>query len=76
MGKYSVPKEIRDLRPPGTMVKKQGNGYYAYQRSSTKVKVAQEDGTYKWKTQDKMGPCLGTITLENGFLPNAISPRP
>ena len=26
MGSYSVPKEIRDLRPPGTIVKKQGNG--------------------------------------------------
>ena len=73
MGQYSVPKEIRDLRPPGTMVKKQGNKYYAYQRSSTKVKVAQEDGTYKWKTLDKMGPCLGSITLENGFIPNAVS---
>ncbi len=55
------------------MVKKQGNKYYAYQRSSTKVKVAQEDGTYKWKTLDKMGPCLGSITLENGFIPNAVS---
>lgn len=73
MGEYSVPKEIRDLRPPGTMVKKQGNKYYAYQRSSTKVKIPLEDGTYKWKTQDKMGPCLGTITLENGFIPNAAS---
>lgn len=73
MGDYSVPKEIRDLRPPGTIVKKQGNGYYVYRRSSTKVKVVQDDGTYKWKTQDKMGPCLGAITQENGFIPNAVS---
>lgn len=73
MGKYSVPKEIRDLRPPGTLVKKQGNGYYAYLRSSTRVKVMQEDGTYRWKTQDRMGPCLGTISLENGFIPNGAS---
>lgn len=72
MGDYSVPKEIRDLRPRGSIVKKQGNGYYAYQRSSTKVKVLQEDGTYKWKTKDTMGPCLGTITLENGFVPNSV----
>ena len=45
MGDYSVPKEIRDLRPPGTIVKKQGNGYYVYRRSSTKVKVVQAGGT-------------------------------
>ena len=71
MGNYSVPQEIRDLRPQGTIVKKQGNGYYVYQRSSTKVKVEQEDGSYKWKTKDTMGPCLGIITLTNGFIPNA-----
>ena len=71
MGSYSVPKEIRDLRPPGTIVKKQGNGYYVYQRSSTKVKILQEDGSYKWKTQDKMGSCLGAISVERGFIPNA-----
>ncbi len=71
MGKYSVPKEIRDLRPQGTLVKKEGNGYYVYQRSSTKEKVLQEDGSLKWKTKDKMGSCLGRITLENGFIPNA-----
>ena len=72
MGEYSVPEEIRDLRPKGSMVKKQGNGYYVYQRSSTKVKVQQEDGSYKWKTKDTMGPCIGTITIENGFIPNAM----
>ena len=72
MGNYSVPKEIRDLRPSGTIVKKQGKGYYVYKRVSTKVKVLQEDGTYKWKTHDEMGPCIGSITLEQGFIPNVV----
>lgn len=72
MGNYSVPKEIRDLRPSGTIVKKQGKGYYVYKRVSTKVKVQQEDGTYKWKTHDEMGPCIGSITLEQGFIPNVV----
>lgn len=72
MGEYSVPKAIRDLRPSGTIVKKQGERYYVYQRSSTKVKVLKEDGSYEWKTKDKMGPCMGSITIENGFIPNSI----
>ena len=70
MGKYSVPQEIRDLRPSGSMVKAQSQRYYVYEYSSTKVKVNLEDGTFKWKTVTKMGKCIGQITLKDGFVPN------
>ena len=61
MGKYSVPQEIRDLRPSGSMVKAQSQRYYVYEYSSTKVKVNLEDGTFKWKTVTKMGKCLRSL---------------
>ena len=34
MGKYSVPAEIRALRPEGTQVKRQGDHFYVYETSS------------------------------------------
>ncbi len=55
MGKYSVPSEIRALRPDGTQVKRQGNLYYVYETSSTKKKFEQDDGTFIWKTVTKSG---------------------
>lgn len=70
MGKYSVPKEIRDMRPSGSMVKAQSQRYYVYEYSSTKVKVYNDDGSFEWKTSTKMGKCIGQITLEDGFIPN------
>ena len=71
MGKYSVPSEIRALRPDGTQVKRQGNLYYVYETSSTKKKFEQEDGSFKWKTVTKSGKCIGSITLRDGFIPNS-----
>ena len=70
MGKYSVPQEIRDMKPSGSMVKVQAQRYYVYEYSSTKVKVYREDGSFSWKTSTKMGKCIGQITFEDGFIPN------
>ena len=61
MGNYSVPKEIRDKKPTGTMVKVIKNKYYVYEQSHIK------DGD-KWKI--KMGKLIGSISPELGFIPN------
>lgn len=34
MGKYSLPAQIRVMKPKGTMVKKIPGGYYVYEYSS------------------------------------------
>ena len=70
MGKYAVPEEIRKLAPDGTMVKKQGNGYYVYEYSSTKEKKFR-NGVWKWTTVTKMGSAIGKITLQDGYIPNS-----
>ena len=70
MGRYSVPAEIRALRPVGTQVKRQGDLFYVYETSSTKKKMHLDDGTYVWKTVTKSGKCIGRITLKDGFIPN------
>ncbi|MBQ9009500.1 MAG: hypothetical protein IJ088_09250 [Clostridia bacterium] len=70
MGKYSVPEEIRKLRPRGTTVKKVKGHYYVYEYSSTSTKQEMSDGSFEWKTVNKMGPCIGQITLEDGFVRN------
>lgn len=70
MGKYSVPAEIRALRPDGTQVKRQGELFYVYETSSTKKKMPQDDGTHVWKTVTRSGRCIGRITLKDGFVPN------
>ena len=62
MGDYSVPKEIRDLRPQGTMVKKITDGFYVYKYENFK----DENG--RWKTRS--GECIGRITAGEGFIPN------
>jgi len=72
MGNYSVPEEIRKMRPQGTMVKKVKNRYYVYEYTSTSVKTEMPDGTFRWKTQSKTGACIGQITLEDGFVRNGI----
>lgn len=70
MGQYSVPDNIRKLRPAGTTVKAQKGHYYVYEYKSTSVKEVQPDGTSKWKTKTVMGACIGYITLEEGFVSN------
>ena len=46
MGDYSVPAEIRALKPKGTMVKNINGYYYVYQFSSYR----DENGKRKTKT--------------------------
>ena len=70
MGKYSVPESIRKLKPKGTMVKALGGGFYVYSCSYTQEPVFDEDGKKRWKTKTQMGSCIGTITEEDGFIPN------
>ena len=70
MGDYSVPAEIRRLKPKGTMVKKVKNGFYVYEHSSKKESVINPDGTVTRKTVNQMGKCIGSITLNEGFIPN------
>lgn len=66
MGAYSVPAEIRAMKPRGTMVKKIGGRYYAYEyRSITR------DG----KRKTEMGPCVGSITEGLGYVPNGTRAR-
>ena len=70
MGDYSVPLEIRQLKPKGTMVKHIKNGYYVYEFKSWKENVINPDGTKKRITHTKTGKCIGHITLKEGFVPN------
>ncbi len=71
MGAYSVPEEIRKLKPQGTMVKRIGKDrFYVYEYSTSKIRVNNPDGTTRWKTKTVMGRCIGTITTENGYVPN------
>ena len=70
MGAYSVPAEIRNQKPKGTMVKRIGDKFYVYEYSTSKIRVSLDDGTFKWKTKTKMGKCIGSITEETGYVPN------
>ena len=65
--KYAVPKEIRALKPKGTMVKKISGGYYVYEFRT----VRNESG----KRHTKMGACIGKIDPERGFVANGASLR-
>ena len=60
MGDYSVPEDIRALRPEGTVVKNIGGHYYVYERS----RVKGDDG--KWHT--KSGSVIGSIKPGLGFV--------
>ncbi len=62
MGDYSIPAEIRELKPKGSVVKKIKNYYYVYEQKHIKDPV-----TGKWKI--KSGKYLGKITEEHGYLP-------
>jgi hypothetical protein len=70
MGNYTVPKEIREMRPDGTTVKKIKGRYYVYEYTPTSVKVEMSDGTTKWKSKTTIGACIGQITYEDGFISN------
>lgn len=62
MGSYSVPDEIRKLKPVGTNVKKIKGKYYVYSHSQSKDPV-----TGKWKTNP--GKLLGKIVPGIGYVP-------
>lgn len=47
MGNYSVPEDIRKMRPAGTTVKNIKGHYYVYEYKSTSQKVELEDGSVK-----------------------------
>lgn len=61
MADYTVPVEIRALRPEGTVVKNISGHYYVYERS----RVKDEKG--RWHT--KSGAVIGTIKPGAGFIP-------
>jgi len=61
MGKYSVPENIRRLKPRGTMVKAISGNYYVYEYS-----CVMKDG----KRTTKMGKCIGSIKEGIGFVSN------
>lgn len=67
MGKYSVPAEVRAMRPEGTTVKLISGGYYVYETRNEK----REDGS--WRTVS--GRCVGKIDPARGFVPNSGSLR-
>jgi len=71
MGNYAVPEEIRKMRPMGTTVKNIKGHFYVYEYTPTSIKIEAEDGTVIWKSKTKSGPCIGYITLEEGFVRNA-----
>ena len=62
MGKYSVPEEIRKLKPKGTMVKNISGYFYVYEFSN----YTDENG----KRRTKMGKVIGSIKEGIGFVPN------
>ena len=66
MGNYSVPENIRKMKPQGTMVKKIKNGYYVYNYTSQQVVVEDGHGNRHRKTKTVMGKCIGSITEKDG----------
>ena len=62
MGNYSVPEEIRRLKPKGTSVKPVKGNYYVYTHSQVK-----DPETGKWKTAT--GKLIGKIIPGVGFCP-------
>ena len=60
---YSVPAEIRAMKPKGTIVKKLNGRFYVYEHFCIK-----DESTGKWKT--KSGRMIGRIDEKNGFIPN------
>ena len=67
LGKYSLPAEIRAMRPQHTMVKAITGGYYVYEYACEK----RPDG--KWRS--RLGHCVGKIDLARELVPNVGSLR-
>ncbi len=63
MGAYSVPEEIRKLKPTGTIIKVVKGKYYVYSHTQHK-----DPDTGKWKTDP--GKILGRIVENVGYIPN------
>lgn len=62
MGEYSVPAEIRALKPKGTIVKRIKGNYYVYSHSQSK-----DPATGRWKTAP--GALMGKIVPGVGYCP-------
>lgn len=62
MGKYSVPENIRKMKPKGSIVKLLHSRYYVYEIYSKKF------GNGKWG--HRTGKMIGYIDETNGFIPN------
>lgn len=62
MGKYSVPKHIRDNKPKGSLVKILHNKYYVYDR------ITKQYPNGKWGSVT--GKMIGYIDEKQGFIPN------
>lgn len=62
MGAYTVPEEIRRMKPKGTTVKVVNGSYYVYTNSRHKDEVSG-----KWKTDP--GKLLGKIVEGVGYIP-------
>lgn len=62
MGKYTVPENIRKMKPKGSIVKFLHNRYYVYEIYSKKF----DNGKWGHRT----GKMIGYIDKDNGFVPN------
>ena len=71
MGQYSVPEEIRSMRPAGTTVKNIKGHYYVYEYTPKSVRTELPDGSIRWKSKTITGACIGQITYEDGFIRNS-----
>lgn len=64
MGKYSVPEEIRAMKPRGTCVKNIKGHYYVYEQKN----IQDEYGNWHRKS----GACIGKIEYGLGFVSNEV----
>lgn len=65
MGAYTVPEDIRKMKPKGTTVKVINGSYYVYTNTRHKDEVSG-----KWKTDP--GKLLGKIIKDVGFVPKGV----
>lgn len=62
MGKYSVPEEIRAMKPRGTCVKNIKGHFYVYEQKN----IQDEYGNWHRRS----GACIGKIEYGLGFVSN------